>query len=301
MRALRCMFPVLLSIACGKKVPTDPPPHVPTSPLDARLSLYQELSDSVRDPHGFVETDACDSLLFTSLASFHKAIDIRAAFDSATGQWHRTPAQNCYANYLVGLEPSSKSTISRDMLLGLLWYAWIHQDRSIPESIYSYAIEHLMVMGDGVPSRTLMSTALLATTAQMIYRLGGTDHAERNFPVTWLPGAVDFERHVQTWHILLRMRLYTEIEESAPTRLKSHAESQPTNPLYQYAVGLTDAAIQLLLDESKYPADRLPTTADRCEEWLIQRDTDSAPCPEENKTHSGGEVLSLGYLISKGL
>ncbi len=121
--------------------------------------------------------------------------------------------------------------------------------------------------------------------------------------MTWLPGAVDYERHVQTWHILLRERLYSEIEESAPERLQSFAASQPNNPLYQYAVGSTDVAIQLLIDPRYYPADRLPTSSDRCEPWLIQRDDTSngyRPC-DENRTHSGGEILSLGYLITKGI
>jgi hypothetical protein len=292
MRTIYALIPLLF--ACGK-VPTDDPPYQPDSPLAEKLHLYQSLSDVVRDPHGFVDADHCDSLLFSSLASFHKQIDIWSARD-ADGQWFRTPDHDCYPK-------RSDSSISRDMLLGALWYAWIHQERAIPESIYAYAIEHHMVMGDGVPTRTLMSVGLLATTAQMIFRLGGTDHIERTFSVTWLPGTSGFQRHVAAWHILLRMRLYDQIEESALQRLKDFAAAEPENPLYAYGAGDLERVGMLFSNARFYPVDRLPTSADRCEAWLIQRDHDSPgyqPCPKENRTHSGGELLSIGYLITEG-
>lgn len=309
---LRSIFLVLCLTACGKKVPTDDPPLVPNDPLSIKMSLYESLQDTVRDPYGFIESDQCDSLLFTALASFNKPVNIRIA-RSENGQWFRTPDHLCYQNYIENLQhaddptwtplkPDSKSSISREMLLGVMWYAYIHSDLQLVESIYGYAIEHNWVMGDGLINRTTMSTSMMATLSQLIYKLGGRDHAERLLPVTWLPGATDFERHIQAWHILLRIRVYDTIEESAFKRLDSFVESQPNNPLYQYATNNVEQAIEILNSSPHYPNDRLPTSSDRCEPWLIQRDSDSKgylPC-DENRTHSGGELLALGFLILKG-
>lgn len=309
----KAIFPFLLFAACTR-TKTDPPPKNPDPSLQELLALYQSLSDPLRDPSGFIETDTCDSLLFSSLVSFHKSIDLWAAYDSSTGQWHRTPSKTCYSNQLANeahaddptwtpLTPSSKSTISRDMLLGVMWYSYIHGDLPLAQSIWDYGTAHDWIMGDGLRSRTQMSYSLLATLAQLIHELGGTDHQERHYPVIWLPGATDYEAHILVWHILLRIRLYDKIEDTALARLKEQASRQPENALFIYAAGDVAKATELLLDPRYFPVDRLPTAKDRCSHWLFERDRDSSswdPC-DSPTVHSGGEILSLGYLLTEGL
>lgn len=290
------ILPLFVLLACGKK-PTPDLPAYPDPELSARLTTYNSLNEAYRDGDGFLETDTCDALLFTSLSSFHKAINIWAAYDAASGQWHRTPKHDCYPD-------RSKSTISRDMLLGVLWYAYIHDDLKLAESIWDYGSSHEWVMGQGPESRTKFNPAIKATLAQLIYKLGGADHYwERTYPLdlAWLPGSTDFEAHVQVWHILLRLRVYDKIESSAFARLKEQANREPENALFQYANGDVERAIELLKNPAYFPVEHLPTSADRCGHWLFERDKgdDWLPC-DEGKTHTGGDFTSLAFLITEG-
>ncbi len=59
-------------------------------------------------------------------------------------------------------------------------------------------------------------------------------------------------------------------------------------------------ALAMLLNEGFFPSDGLPTSANYCTDWLTQRDDDPkdwSPCPDEAKTHSGGEFLFAAALL----
>lgn len=272
--------------------------QVPTPVVDERLQstmgVYKAEIVQQQDSHGFIYADECDSLLFTSLAAIAlDAVDIRAARED-NGRWHRRPAKDCYPEH-------SKSTISRDMLLGVMWYAYYHRDLELVESMWSYGSARSWIMGDGLRSRTLFTPALVSTLAQLIYKLGGASHEERKIPVlTWSP-VDDFEAHLQVLHIMLRHRIYGTIEQTAEDRLKEQATRQPKNALFQYAIGNVSEAIEQLNDPNLFPWDRLPTSSDRCGRWLFERDYGKnwLPC-SDNRIHSGGELLFLATLITKG-
>lgn len=282
-------------VSCGKE-PTDVPPNVVDPVLKAKFDLYVSESESLRDTHGFLESDRCDSLLFSSLASLSRPFDILAAHDSATGQWFRSPSHDCYPD-------QSDSDISRDMILGALWYAYAHKRLDIAQSIWDYGVAHDWTMGRGAISRTKMSPGMRSTLAQLVWFLGGKDHSERNDFVVWFPGLSDYQAHVMVWHILLRQRLYTQIEDTASSRLREQFSRQPENPLFAYAAGNVGKASELLKSSRFWPDSGLPTTANYCDEWPIQRDDDSngwKPCNYENRTHSGGDLISVAYLLLYG-
>ncbi|MFA5999970.1 MAG: hypothetical protein WC783_03270, partial [Candidatus Paceibacterota bacterium] len=129
--------------------------------IKAKYDKYISLIKEAQDNHGFIESQKCDSLIFTSLVGClpEVNVDIKAAFDSKTGTWQRRPIERpCYPAH-------SKSTISRDQLLGLAWYTFYNKKLDISEQIVKYAINHAGYMGKGSLSRINIRPSLLATYA----------------------------------------------------------------------------------------------------------------------------------------
>jgi hypothetical protein len=104
--------------------------------LEEKYKIYKSLLK--QDQYGFIESDECDSLLFTGLVGCLPSItvNIDSAFDKTTGMWHRRPTSTpCFPN-------GSKSTISRDMLLGLACYAYHNKRLDISEQVIKYSLSH---------------------------------------------------------------------------------------------------------------------------------------------------------------
>ena len=227
---------------------------------------------------------------------------IGAAFDDATETWRRRPT-----NYPECCPNGSASTISKDMLLGLAIFAYFNKRLDITEQVIKHALSHWLIMGEAVSlkdklGRCLMTPGLLATYAEISYRLGGPNRWWLRYLPQWeSAGVTDYQAHLSTLHILLRKKLTGKVRKSNQQILLNRATSQPNNPLFQIAVGNVNRAETLLANETWWPADRLPTTADRHEPWLIQRDygPDWLPAPGEAKTHSGGDFLFC-YALLRG-
>jgi len=270
--------------------------------LTQKALLYRQLAPGYQYEAGFV-TDDCDALLFSALGAVGGLqVDLTAARNE-DGEWFRTPQKDCYPN-------KSSSSISRDMLLGVMIAAWASRDLDMAERLYKYGADHLWIMGSGFPSRTFFNPEITATLAQLSYKLGGPDRAIRNFPVSWsATGISDFEAHLQVLHIILRRAIYDKIEPSAQEVLNAQATRQPENALFQWAALNTPKAVELLKDTRYWPSDRLPNSGDRCEQWLFQRDSGSSdwlPCEGEtpdtpSKIYTGADFLFVERLIELGL
>lgn len=292
---MRYLVFLLCLFACSKEKPETAPLGMDPA-LQAKAALYRELAPSVLKFAGFVNDD-CDALLFSSLAAVGGyPVDLTAARND-DGQWFRTTSKDCYPD-------RSSSSISRDMLLGVIMYAYAARDLDMVERLYAYGDSHNWVMGTGLLNRTLFTPQLIATLAQVIFKLGGEDHFTRRLPVAWSASGVnDFEAHLQVIHIVIRRAVYDTIEESAQSTVNDQAARQPANPFFQWAAGDTSRATELLLNEAQWPSDRLPTSAEHCSPWPIERDDTSsgwAPC-DEKLTHSGGELAFVARLIEEGI
>lgn len=268
----------------------------------SKYDLYLELIKSKQDASGFIESRECDSLLFSSLIGCVPGV--RVNIDAAMkkpGQWLRRPAvyPECFA---CG---RSKSSISRDMLLGLAWFAYFNKRLDISEGVIKYAISHGMVMGEGVLSRTLMTPSLLATFAWVSYKLGGPSR----WWLRWIPadfGAkVDgYQAHLQALHIILRKKLRGAWSSRDRKTMGRLADDQPMNPLFQLAAIRNAREVEDLLScEQWWPKDRLPTSADRSSPWLPERayGKDWKPSSKAERVHSGGDYLFLKWLLSTAL
>jgi hypothetical protein len=268
-----------------------------------KFQTYLSLLPTQQDINGFIQTDTCDSLLFSCLVGCVPGVDFNPwpAFESASthslsGQWYRRP--HYYAECLSC--GGSNSTLSRDMVLGLLWYAWVRRDLNLSESILRRALPRLGFVGKSDGSwaghvASWLPPGLLATAAEVSARLGGPQRRWlRWIPQFESPNVTGYEAHLSVLHQLLRKRLTGE-----PVKYH-HAENQPQNPLFCYAAGYMATAQNFLDNENWWPADRLPTTADRADPWIIQRDVgpDWQPSAEQPpQTHTGGDLLFVQALV----
>lgn len=241
MRWLLSLLTCFMAISCGHKGKKDPNcDETPIEPTSIEIE---------QDVHGFVETDKCDSLLFSAMiASVGFDVDILAA-ENSPGEWYRRPTSypECWS---VG---QSRSTISRDMLLGLYWYAWSTKNVDILYRLWDYGVENNWVMGDGRlnGADTIMNTAMISTLAQMIYKLDGRDLqtnlfsniVSRHLPVTWSVSDKPFVNRLSAMHILLRQELFGSVGFTAKATTRTLVEMYPDNPLFLLSNGNVCSAI----------------------------------------------------------
>lgn len=248
------------------------------------------------DKDGFILSDKCDSLLFSGLlaaAAPELNVDLTAARD-ATGSWHRRPNQDCGPRY-----NNSRSSISRDMMVGVMWYAWRTKDLQLAEDLFA-SLNGYTLPGSGDFITRTLTPAMYKTLQLLIEKLGG---AKAKFVIGGdaLGKGDGFVAHLNVWHILLRGEIEGGIVEPHYNLLKHHAEREPMNPLYlaawaKYSGGSYLPAI-IRLKQMFGP--ELPTTDDWCSEWIIERDYDNkdwAPC-SPHKQHTGAELITIYRLI----
>lgn len=189
------------------------------------------------------------------------------------------------------------------MILGVMFWAVQHKRLDVLEDIWDYGESNDWIMGDGRFGGvdTIMNPLFISTLAEAIYYLGGSNHyAWRSVP-EWYSENEGYRSHLQVLIMLLRRNLgLTDALDY--DIIKVYVEREPQNPLYRYALGQYSKAEELLLNQQWWPANRLPTTADRCADWLLQKDNgpDWEPCKIDNpKEHHGGDFLFLANLLLK--
>lgn len=299
----------LLAIACGKQdVHQSVSSSSDLSEVETRLVTYRNLA-----PTGWVSS-SCDALLFASLQAVGQGqeFDIEAA-QGELGQWFRKPEQ-------VQNHEICSSDISRDMFHGVLVYALKFQKLQLVEDIWTYGSQHNWKMGQErkietvgpitgkINNRTIMTPQMIGLLAEVIYHLGGKDHAERHYRSLEVynvqPG---FTSHLTLLKVYLRSQMYNALDPRDMTALTAISLHMNNNPLvhalfHAHTDGDQSRAIDLLL--STWPANRLPTTRDWTEEWRLQRsDNDSGLQPgdsTEEHSHSGGDFMFVAsYLLNR--
>lgn len=269
--------------------------------LAPKYALYRTKISDRQDQYGFIESDHCDSLLFTSLAAVAgmNGVQILAARDK-DGRWHRRPTHRpCYPN-------GSRSTISRDMLLGLLWYIWSKKDLQLAKDLWQAGKRDNWIMGEGDIARIYFTPGLQATLAEIIYRLGGPNYwLSRRMPQSWSKMTKDYGSHLQALHLALRASLLGGMDSKMLDVSKHLNKKQPHNPLFKYLVARYDtgdfsSVIKSLGNKNWWPEDRLPTEKDRRGSWLQERDYGHNWEPGEgDRTHTGGDFMFIYHLLMR--
>lgn len=266
--------------------------------LKEKYYIYSHFIKNKQDKDGFIVSDECDSLLFSGLVGCLPdiSVDIDAARGKEDGLWLRRPKDiPCYPDH-------SASSISRDMLVGLAWYAYKNRRLDISEGVIKYAFKHWFIMGEAKDWKTkigrcFLTPGLLATFAWISYTLGGPSRPWLRWIPIWMSERADgYEAHIAVLHALLRRKLTWRDDNKE--MLKFHADRQPKNPLFLYAAGYDTEAMKVLLTRKWWPHDRLPSAKERKEQWLPQRDfSDDWRPTKQDKVHPGGDFLFCAALI----
>lgn len=298
---MKKLFFILLLCACGHKNE----PQETTDPMDsikAKGEKYLSLSSQVQDHYGFLP--GCDSLLFTSLYKVSgAAVDLKQAKD-ADGQWYRTPGKDCFPSQTI-------STISRDMILGLMISLWVNHDLEEAKALVKYFEDHNFVMGQSDGSvdgknRVFATPSFAGLAYRLRWRLGGDYNVLADTPNPVFP-QTGYEAHLQALNTLLFGLMEGSISNAQLEALKSQTERQPDNALYQALrskfdpdrQGNQSEAFRILSEESLFPSDRLPTSHDHCVDYLFNHDKndgDWLPC-EPLVVHSGLDLLFANFVI----
>lgn len=305
---MKFLFLALILLGCGRDHSAKSNEGFDFTAISAKRDTYLELIKTQQDSEGFLHSDKCDSTLFTGLSGAGgMTVDLTKA-RASDGQWYRRPLSlpECLKS------GGSASTISRDMLLGVVIWGNMTGRLDVLQDLIEYGVDHTWIMGesDGTPdgiSRIVVTPPLIATLADCVYKMsdGADNHSVMRTinPQAWVDGLDDYQLHLQMLHMVLRGRCTGSLEAGAINKLKNSYAQFPSNPLVQYVYArfvsqdFTQIG-QTLMDERLWPSDRLPTSAERCDPWLQERDPPYDACPEEGKTHTGGDFLFVSKLVT---
>lgn len=149
-------------------------------------------------------------------------------------------------------------------------------------------------MGRGPISRTFMTPGIVLLIQELLGHFGVLEATELK---------QGFEKHLDAIFIMTSALKRGVISEVDFDTLKKYSEKSPKNALFKalyhrYKDGDQSETVSILLDESLFPSSRLPTTDDRCEEYLWQRDEvpkDWEPCAG-GKVHDGVDFLIAAWV-----
>jgi len=273
--------------------------------LQTKYQTYLRLYKNALDKAGFVE--GCDGLLFTSLlvaSGLNQDIE-QAESRTEPGRWYRSAEQDCYPT------GQSRSSISRDMLLGLSLALWQTSDGSAVNRLLLFSQKNKGVLGDAIDGEELagaatMSPSLLSLYSELDYQLNGRTSANRGYFPELGKTFVGFEAHLMALRLVMKATLYGGLIDSDFDLIAAQVSTQPQNALFQGIYhALTDgngnAAADILLNEKYFPPNALPGSTERCELYLWQRDQNSKdwqPCPAENKTFPAVDFFWIYALLS---
>jgi len=272
--------------------------------IKAKRDLYLSLQKEHQDQNGWLD-HSCDGLLFNSLNAYAgtNVAVIRAREES--GRWRRTPNFEACKPF-----NGSKSTISRDMFRGLFLYLFQQKDIEILMALDGYGKENNYVMGEAEDDesywgRVVMSPSMILQLKDMIKiltpNLTGIILAQDD-EYGYVILKETFAAHLHVLNIYLRSQMYGGITDYEKAVLSEYTKLQPSNALFEamrakFTDGNFSRATELLSNTALFPSDRLPTSSDRCEPYLWQRDgqdlKDWQPC-DQGKVHDG---LDLTFAV----
>jgi hypothetical protein len=269
---------ILLTLAaCSKKAPHT---STPNNAIVEKANLYKALHK------GWAHGGGCDSLGFTSLCKIAGGCDEANILDAEgePGRWYRNDSHTCFD------DGKSASDISKDMFAMLLPYLYSIGDKKNLEEIYAYGKDKGWVMGRGPISRTVMTPPMIF----MLQRMLGKSEKTVEMQVM----KAGYEKHLDVISFYSQTLYKNGMDLTDYETLRKYAEESPRNALTQalyhrHKDGNQDKAIAILMGESLFPNDRLPTPKDRCEQYLWQRDEtvkDWAPCDTVD-VHDGVDFL----------
>ena len=305
---MRILLLACLLASCGKHTAqeTSSPVEELRAKRDAALSHYTEAMDG----SGFVGGH-CDGLLFSSLGAVGGyPVDIVKA-EYEPGRWERHPDRDCYP-------AQSASRLSKDMALGMISWAYLTGHLDVVQRFYDTAKADHWFVCDAESTEVLLSRCLLSINLiRLMQKMLGINV----FVDDWglFPGPFDpkaesagllqegFEAHLLMWRLFVTAKVDGKVDDGDLKTMQSYCETKPRNALFcaishKFSDGDQSQATAILMDETLFPAGRLPTSSDRCEPYLWQREQgdDWQPCPDEKKVHDNVDFLIAAWVVIDG-
>jgi len=210
--------------------------------LREKVTLYESLMIDHVDENGFVNVDKCDSLMNTALGNDKANLFVA---EQEPGKWYRRPYYypDCYST------GSSRSDISRDMLLGVMYRCVKTDDLQCLKRIWDYGTAHTWSMGEHGSEHSVFSPDHIALLAQAIYKVsnGNNNYTARIFKFPTLIPQSGYKAQLQAIFMIMREMVYGDdfLDDNLTTRL---AKENVDNPLMQYVGQNYDQAVSLLLN-----------------------------------------------------
>jgi len=276
---------ILAIFSCSKKGAKEP--TVVNSAIVAKAELYKSLHN------GWAHGAGCDSLGFTALCKIAGGcIDANITdAEGEPGRWYRNTSKTCFD------EGKSASDISKDMFAMLLPYLYSTGDKQNLEEIYAYGKSKGWVMGRGPISRTVMTPPMIYMLQMMINKVE---------PIEVTKSKAGFEKHLDVISFYSQTLYKNGMDVTDYETLRRYVEESPRNSLMQsllhkYKDGDQSKAIEILMDQTLFPSDRLPTPKDRCEEYLWQRDETTKDWGSCDKVgvHDGVDFIFAAFVAGQ--
>jgi len=286
---------LIFIISCGTLIPEGKPKVDYTSILQTRYDSYVDRIDSFRDIDGFVDVGHCDSLLFSGLLGTALSVNLEAA-EERDGRWLRRPVAypECYEN------GKSRSTISRDGLMGVMHWAYSNKRVDVLERIWEYGEARDWFMGDGrlKGADTYFNVQYRGLLAHLLYALGGSEHPYYMALAGVGSPCETYTCHLQVLYLDLLGQAKGGLSQSQVDTLVTTSEKYPDNPYFKYmAAKYTNGDIAPVVDMllSLYPASG-PT---QCEFWPIQQNGENywRKCKGAAIKNVGADFLFLANKI----
>ena len=275
--------------------------------LKSKRDFYLEQTVTTQDQDGWIEAKKCDALLHNALYSVGGGTDYQNLFKARddSGQWFRRPAADCLSS------GGSKSTISRDMLLGLMIAILANRDLEAIDALVKYGEDNDFKMGENDGSldgknRVRATPSFQSLMYQVRANLGGQPNDKQKIPQDFTPFKKGFERHLAGLTILLRGLMRGGIDQIEQNTIRDYVKDDPNNALF-WAIRNTfqeddqAEAIGILLRQDLFPVDRLPTSSDRCNAYLWmhgEKPSDWDPC-DKGETHPAHDFLFATWVIER--
>lgn len=267
--------------SAAKNIVLFPEQNAKMEKLRQKYDLYIRLSQAKLGPHGAVPDTRCDGLLFSCLyyAATHTYgdfVDYGAWLEN--GKPYRSPDKQCYPQH-------SHSSISKDMGLGLALCLAVDNQKDRAKQIVKQVIDYgnansywlWWEMGEGSPDRVMWPPTLQSH----FYRLDDILNNRKNGEISKIKPFVGYEKgyalHLQELSILLWGLTNKGVDTLQLAALRVNAEKHPNNALFsaihgKFSRSSQTKALDLLLDSKLFPATRLPSTDDRRDFYIYQRD-----------------------------
>lgn len=245
--------------------------------LEKKRALYLRRGAIMQSRYGSHEsTFHCDSLLFDALGKIGGQSVSLYKFRSGK-KWFRTQSHDCFK------DGRSKSTVSRDMLKGVILAAYWYKEKKLLQDTVDHLRSADWMAGDAVDKATKMgrcfvTPSLRADMCEALYRLGGSDlPLIRSTPVCVSKNQTNYKQHLEALTILTSDIVRGGITEQMRDAIEHYDTEYSLNALWnylyeRYIFGGGNETYDLLMNEAFWPNDKLPTSHDRKAKWLFERD-----------------------------